>query len=316
MTTTPVETPVDRASGDTCVYVVGMHRSGTSATTEVLARLGLTVPAADDLIPATGSNQQGHWESRRLVGHSERVLGRLGAAWSSPPELAPAWERDPGLDDLRTLAADLVPATFAAPPMAWKDPRLCVLLPFWRSVVPWPEAALLVTRSPAEVARSLTRRNGFPPILGLALWERYMRAACANLQGIPTLVVDYQRMLDDPGGFGDALVAFLGDAGVTVPASGVDRVAGALDRGLQHQRIAEAPAGLPDSASKVTDALEELDGAHHPWRTPALGPEPAWVAEVLAMRRDYDVLARAHKWATTSRAYRLARWARGQKPTR
>ena len=37
-----------------------------------------------------------------------------------------------------------------------------------------------------------------------------------------------------------------------------------------------------------------------------LGLEPDWVGDVLAMRLDLDMLGRAHRSLTTSRAYRLA----------
>ena len=48
------------------VYVLGMHRSGTSAVTRVINLMGLQLGDATDLIRA-GDNPSGHWESARLT---------------------------------------------------------------------------------------------------------------------------------------------------------------------------------------------------------------------------------------------------------
>jgi hypothetical protein len=269
------------------------------------------MPPVNDRIPATASNPHGHWESKRLVAFNERLLRRFGATWTSPPDLPGDWGRDPSLDDLRAEAAGLFAATFPARPVGWKDPRLCVLLPFWQTVLAPPTAALLVVRDPFEVAGSLARRDGLPRTLGLALWERYVRAASSALDGLPTLVIDYGAVLDDPVAFHRALAAFLTEIGIAVASLGTDDVVGALDRGMRRQRRAPGDAaGLPDSAVGVHDALGALQGPHHPWRDPALGPEPTWVSDVLALRREHDGQARALRAAAASRPYRLARWAR------
>jgi hypothetical protein len=292
-----------------CVFVIGMHRSGTSATAEVLGQMGLGLPSVDELVPATRTNERGHFESKTLVRLNERLLAALGGTWSAPPLLAPGWERSATLDDLRGEAADSFALAFPRPPAAWKDPRNCIVLPFWRTVLGPDSAAVFVHRHPLEVARSLQSRDGIRLTQGLALWERYIRAACANLDGLPTLCTDYQRVLDDPGAWCGEVVAFLESTGVTVDPALQDALPASIDAGLRHQGDAvdaDAVSGWDRSQEATLSILRALDGPHHPWRSPDLGSEPDWVGDVLSMGLEVDTLGRDLRLMTRTHAYRWA----------
>jgi hypothetical protein len=295
-----------------------MHRSGTSATAAVLARLGLEAPSADELIPATRTNAQGHHESKALVRLNERLLAALGGSWTAPPTLAPGWERAGSLDALRTEAVETFAAVYPKRTAAWKDPRNCILLPFWNGLLGPGSAAVLVYRDPLEVAQSLQSRDGLRLTHGLALWERYVRSACANLEGVPVLCTDYRHLLDDPDRWCTDAVAFLSQAGVAIDASVVAGAASSVHRELRHHRSAVDDAAGPDgSGRRIMATLASLDGPHHPWRAPDLGPEPDWVEDILAIRRDLDLLDRSHRALTSSRAFRFATTVgrvRGRRP--
>lgn len=306
-------TPGVRVTGDACVYVVGMHRSGTSAVAELLGRLGLATPPAHDLIPATNSNGHGHFESKQLVAFNEHLLGRLGGAWTSPPGLPADWENGRDMHAVADEAARLFARAFPRRPAAWKDPRLCLLLPFWRTVVEAPAAAVFVCRAPGEVAMSLHRRDGLGPLHAHALWERYVRRAAAGLQGLPTLVADYGRVLDDPAAWCGQLAGFLAESGIEARELPAREVDGVLDPGMRRQRIEDADAdSVSSSAARVFDELRALHGPHASWSPPALGAEPGWVADILSARAELDALRRSLRWVERSRAYRLATWARGR----
>ena len=98
-----------------------------------------------------------------------------------------------------TIDAELMAAAYpgSAPPV-WKDPRACLLLPFWREVLPGPLTAVFVWRDPLAVARSLHARDGMPVGYGLALWEWYIRSAAAGLAGVDTYVLEYAAVVADP----------------------------------------------------------------------------------------------------------------------
>src|ERR1700690_2256734 len=86
--------PANRKSGDTFIYVVGMHRSGTSAATGLLCHLGIGEPKEEQRLRATKNNERGFWEAKSLNLFDERLLTHLGGRWCAPPALEPGWEKD------------------------------------------------------------------------------------------------------------------------------------------------------------------------------------------------------------------------------
>ncbi len=288
-----------------------MHRIGTSAATEVLASAGLHAPAPDDRFPTSPWNEHGNWESRSLTGFNDRLLGHLGGTWSAPPPLGPHWEADSALDEWRAEARRLLARAYPQRPSVWKDPRLCLLLPFWQQVVDPPLAALLVYRHPLEVAGSLAARDGLTQLHSLALWERYTRAACSNLRGVPTFSSELRRILEEPAEWRGSVTSFLAALGVSVDAPGPDTVVGSVDPRMRHQRSESSfVAGPGRSTQELFERLESLEGEHRDWRDPQFDAEPPWVGEVLGLRQAVEQARRALRSAESSRAYRAARWLR------
>ena len=67
------------------VYVIGMHRSGTSAVTRVVDLLGVPLGDAADLIGGLPqSNPAGHWESTRLTVSRSTTTSRAIWRWLFP----------------------------------------------------------------------------------------------------------------------------------------------------------------------------------------------------------------------------------------
>ena len=297
-----------RASGDTCVYVTGMHRGGTSATTGLLAQLGLGMPRIEDRMKAKPRNAKGHWESKSLNRFDERLLSSLGGSWIAPPVLDANWEQDATIASLRSEASRLFSAAFGPRPVAWKDPRSSILLPFWRTVIQPPAAAVLVYRDPFEVAASLASRNGVRLTHGLALWERYMRSASANLEGLPTYVVCYQSLVDSSEQRCGELIDFLADVSVSVDHSLKAEAVRFMDPGLHHE-LAHATDSddIPPSVRGILEGLRSVEGPHHPWEPPDLGQEPPWVGDALAAFHDLEVLKRRYELLEASRPMRWAR---------
>jgi hypothetical protein len=129
-------------------------------------------------------NPAGYWENRDIKELNDELLARLGGSWDQPPVLDHGWERDASLDPLRSRASDVLDDAFGVPPsgpvfIGWKDPRLSLLLPFWRTVTPITTTIVMV-RDPAEVAASLRTRNGIEAPQAAMLWLRYLFAATAN----------------------------------------------------------------------------------------------------------------------------------------
>ncbi|MGH2719899.1 MAG: sulfotransferase family protein [Actinomycetota bacterium] len=276
-----------RASG---LIIVGMHRSGTSAVAQMVHRMGVFIGPRQDLIIADPTNPTGHWESWTLTAVNGTLLATCGGTWSAPPPLLPGWQLDPDLDDVLALGWRAFPLVYPQQPWVWKDPRICLTLPFWRErVIDVPLAALLVLRNPLEVAQSLHARNALPKGQGLALWERSMGRAVANLRGLPTLVLSYEDLLEGTAaGAGDPVLglwSYLTEVGVVAgdgPPEGAGQV---LVGGLRHGRYsAEDLRRDPDvSAAQAAlyEVLQGLRGAHDSFSPPDLPAETPSTASLL-----------------------------------
>lgn len=188
-----LSTPV-RSPG---VFVLGMHRSGTSVMAGILDRLGLDGGPADTMFVADEFNNDGYWEQQPLVEMHDRMLQRLGGFASAPPVWRPPEEQVRRLPDASRQIEELVENLFHGP---WfvKDPRHCLLLPLWSSALGNDDLAVVVLRSPSAVVRSLQRRNGYSDALAFGLWERYMLDLLRGLEGRPALVVRYEQLINDP----------------------------------------------------------------------------------------------------------------------
>ena len=138
------------------VVVVGMHRSGTSAVTGALGALGLQMPRPGDRMAWDESNPE-HWESLSLALHDEHLLHGLGGSWDAPPDLPRHWVHSAAVLGGARSGALLAQAYPEPGPAALKDPRICLLLSHWRTVLPDPSA-----RRPAGVAAP-AGRGPVPP---------------------------------------------------------------------------------------------------------------------------------------------------------
>lgn len=258
------------------VLVLGMHRSGTSAVTRALALLGLDAGRPAAMMEAAPSNRSGHWELADLTAFNDRLLRDVGGRWSGPPtdggRLADAAAGPLG-DAARALADELLPTG----PWVWKDPRLCLTLPFWREVLgERPTTAVVCLRHPLEVAASLGRRNGLIEAYGVALWERYLRSLWADIGGRPALVVAYDAAVDRPADTVDALAGFVEQrTGVTPSARARDDAVGSLDGGQRHHEVdveVRSPV-LSEPQQQLFEWSLSLVGTHDALPAPDLGPE-------------------------------------------
>lgn len=296
------------------VVVAGGHRSGTSAITGALVALGLQGVDPADRMEWSDSNPE-HWESLAAAVLDEQLLEDMGGTWDAPPP--------DGLDvptSERSRATAIMAAAYPGPePPVWKDPRACLLLPFWREVLPQPLTAIFIWRHPTAVAASLERRDNMPSTYGLALWERYIRSAAAGLLGVDTYVLDYGDLITDPTSTLTSLAQWLGSLERFTPWATNWDVAAAVasvDAELSHQPTPEegahrgdaaiAPdASLPDASlpevalpevalpadtRSLVTWLTEQSGAHAPFSDPVPPAVSAWPEAMIAVRRQQSEL--------------------------
>lgn len=246
------------------LFVLGMHRSGTSALAGALTLLG--ADAGRTLLEARPDNPKGFFENRRVVELDDRILAHLRFTHEDPRPLPAGWWQDGGLTDHRAEAAGILADEFT-PGRLWvvKDPRISRLLPFWLDVV--RESGMLpvfaqIIRHPAEVVASLASRNAYSAERSALLWLQHALDTLAVAEAYPRALISYDRLLADPQGALRPIVEMPALSGLlSAPDSVFVRTF--LDPQMRHH--SEAAGVLPESAvggwcRQVYGVLRREDG--------------------------------------------------------
>jgi hypothetical protein len=198
------------------VFVVGMHRSGTSAITRLINILGVPLTAPGDLLLPSPDNPAGFWESSVAIAVSNTLLESLGGDVFDPPELAPGWELPEPLAAVRWEARESLARVLGADAWVMKDPRTCLTLPFFRAVMEVDPVIVMPYRNPLEVARSLAARDALPAGKAMDLWVRYVRSSLEVTEGLPVSVHGFEDLVANPVRHAERLHGFLDSHGLPV----------------------------------------------------------------------------------------------------
>ncbi len=258
--------------------ILGMHRSGTSAATRVVSLLGLSLCRPEDLLRGHVGNERGHWECAPLVAANDALLEQVSARWWCPPDSAAQIASLAEELDRAEAARTMLAASYTSEPWVWKDPRLCLTLPFWRRILPEGPPTIWVLRHPAQVATSMQSRDGITRRFGLAIWERYMTLAAEAAAGLPLWVTTYADLVHDPVGWAGQAAAFLQDNGV--PARMPPDPSGI--RAFVSWELATAREQLADTLTPFQRELWQVLTGAAPINVPS--PDPATLALMSEVR--------------------------------
>jgi hypothetical protein len=269
-------------------FILGMHRSGTSLVTRIVNLLGVPLCVKNDLMLGYSDNPSGHWESESLARLNEQLLHSVHAAWDCPPPVEEAWLGDEALISELAPARAAFEAVHPARHWAWKDPRLCILLPFWRRALPGDHAAILVLRDPNEVVASAADRDGLASAHLLAVWERYLRHALTGCRGAPTLVLDYQDLVKRPSRECTRILRFLRKCDLPAGGDKSDARKFVNPALRHHHHDARARSSLTQEQRDLLACTRSLKGAHHPLASVTLPPESPVVTTIIEpLRRSW-----------------------------
>ncbi len=262
------------------VFILGMHRSGTSATTRLLNLLGVDLGQIPALVAE--DNERGFWEHPGVVAVNEAVLAALGSRWDDPSPLPLEWWWSAAMEPHRDAIRRLVRDEFASAPLfGVKDPRLCRLVPLWvcslaeLSVTP---VFVLVLRHPSEIAASVRRRNRLPEHVGEALWLIHMLEAERHTRGHRRVFVSYEDLLEHWQAQARRIAKATGLSWPKPEQQAEAEVSAFLDPALRHFR-ADRSAWRPGLSRWVSEAYELMAGA-------ASGDESEEIRDGLARLQD------------------------------
>ncbi len=156
------------------LIITGMHRSGTSLTSSLLASAGLDI--GKNLLEAGEGNPKGHFENLEFLNFHQDVLYSLGidkVGWTSNNKLTPP---PPFFAQAQQLIKQNQSLT---QPWGWKEPRTSLFLDFWAGLLP-NSRFLFIFRRPWEVIDSIYRRGDVifhhNPQLAIEVWNSYNQA--------------------------------------------------------------------------------------------------------------------------------------------
>ncbi len=189
------------------VFVLGMHRSGTSLLTKILTIMGATPPAG--LLMPAADNPLGYWEAQSVIDLNKQLLRSTGNTWKTYRPIPDDWFKAPEREDNLDAAVRIIEEEFGgADFIVLKCPRICRLMPFWESAMKMAEyevTTVMILRDPEEVFRSLAARSILPqakhasitnPQHAALLWLRYVLDAERHSRNIPRIVINYADLLN------------------------------------------------------------------------------------------------------------------------
>jgi len=244
--------------------VMGVGRSGTSMTMQVIEGLGGHVNAGRQMKRGSKTNPRGFYENMATHNLNVQVLGFSGGMWHRPPRFV-IWNHD------HLLCGQQIASGYESSSQGrmsvWKDPRNTLTFPFWRSVLRDHSLHILgCVRSPWEVVASFQNCDGvlrkrskrFIPVeedsefneQAWSLWYYYNRRLLHYLDtGVPGAVVFHAELMSAPVETATVLCRRFGfDAG------SVEKACESIRPELWRHRESRE---LPEEAQEVWQRLQE-----------------------------------------------------------
>jgi|TARA_Y100000588_G_scaffold359415_1_gene418401 hypothetical protein len=214
------------------VVVLGMHRSGTSALSGELSRLGVFM-GKNLHGPKKGVNEKGFGENVSLVDLNEKILHSVGSSWHDPLFLIKS-KRD--ISKFKSLGLSLIDSEYSDS-LLWgmKDPRVSLLFDFWLDIFEESSSKLFfihMIRDPREVAESLRVRNGFSYDYSFLLWIIYNYKISIKKHSIHCLTVDFSELISRNVAVSSEISEFL-----EVDTNEVLQSSSFIDKKLQNNKV-------------------------------------------------------------------------------
>lgn len=271
----------------TCVLVLGMHRSGTSALTRLLSLAGAALPLR--LMPAGPGNESGHWEPQHLVDCHDRLLGAIGSAWHDWTEAdlsrLSGDQRDAVKAEIQAILREDYPDGDI---IVVKDPRICRFVPFFMEVVAelgWRPVLVHAFRNPLDVVNSLTSRKlvwplGYTTTEAAFLWLRHVLDSELACRGRQRALVSFDSLMADPA----AALSKIGiETGLDLPKAWAQieaEVRTFLSPSQRHHAYAASDLDTdPDTKLWLSEAFEALSALE---RNPGDGAATATLDAIAA----------------------------------
>lgn len=183
----------------TAIFVLGMHRSGSSAVARVLGLCGASLP--QKLVEANQGNPRGYWEPLEALNLNEEFLLQQGSSWDDPTlhlqyKYIQSHEGSLFIERIREFLLQSV----TEKPLVIKEPRITTLPSYWFEAARAAglEVKIVIpVRHPNEVIASLVARDQISLELASLLYVKYNLLAERESRNYPRVFVGYANLLEN-----------------------------------------------------------------------------------------------------------------------
>ncbi|MGB1187822.1 MAG: hypothetical protein ACPG3Y_06905, partial [Cycloclasticus pugetii] len=248
----------------TCILILGMHRSGTSALSGTLNLLDVYL--GTELMKPMEQNAKGFYENTHLYKVNEKLLKQMNSRWDDDFYTESKLN---AVEDTTELEEILKQEFQYSQLFAIKDPRLTYLFPIYTKALTNMGVDIKVIipfRNPLEVADSLKTRNQFSQEKGLLLWAYHFLLSEKLSRGMPRAFTHFDELVQSPQTVIKQIDQKLKLDLNSKYGTKKDQIADFLTPGLKHHNIAldnlseKVPKPIRDIVSLVPNLNEtELD---------------------------------------------------------
>jgi len=238
----------------TCILILGMHRSGTSALTGTLSMLD--VDLGKDLMQANEGNEKGYFENTNFYNINEDLLSQIDSSWEDvffdETKLA-------NIQDTNKLNSLLKKEFKDSRIFSIKDPRLAYLFPVYERVLKELDINIKIIipyRNPIEVASSLTTRNNFSLEKGMLLWAYHILLSEKFSRGHQRIFIEFNELMSNTK---DVIQQISEKLKINLNLKYDEKKEALekfLDTGLKHHNI--SMDDLPDNTPKIVKDILKL----------------------------------------------------------
>ncbi len=182
------------------IFIVGYYRSGTSALSGALSRLGVKFYNEAD---PNEHNPLGFYEIPELIEYDVDLFNRLGVDWTDVRGLPAGWAERADLAGMLSRLEEILRRRFPPTEALWglKHPHLCRTLPLYERAARQAGHDLRIAhifRDPWTAAFSQQHKNGLARAHALLLWMSYVTSAERLARHLPRCWLTYQDLLASP----------------------------------------------------------------------------------------------------------------------
>lgn len=186
------------------ILVLGMHRSGTSLVTSLINKMGIS--NRSDASPNI-FNVSGYYEDTELVFKNEEFLRSVDCSWCDTGKIAELFDIE---KEIRSFYKEkLLDYDSSGQSYVIKDPRIALFLPIIGDL--FDDAKIIYCiRESSAVSKSIRQRDGIEDQEATALKTFYDNEIQKFLNSRDYLVVQYERLINQPADTMRQMSEFLG----------------------------------------------------------------------------------------------------------